>query len=358
MRYNPDNERLKHRYFRRLSSAKQLDEQTVDAAAKAINRFEAFTSHRCFSEFRADHASAFRLHLLNLTNDAGKPLSKSTIVHTLNTLKRFFAWVPEQAGYKRLDLSWAEYFNPSLRDVAIARAVREQPVPTLEQVQRAVLAMPATSDVELRDRAILSLIAITGARDRAVASLKLKHIDVGEKLLFQDGRDVRTKFGKTISTWFFPVDEDLEKIVVDWVRHLRELGFGAEDPLFPASIMSIEDGRPVVSLGRESWTTAGPIRKLFKNAFVAAGMRYFNPHSFRNMLTRVGMKVCHTPEDLKAWSQNLGHDGILVTLNSYGDLPSHLQRDLIRNSASRSEDDRLALELGYQALRAAKISGR
>jgi hypothetical protein len=191
-----------------------------------------------------------------------------------------------------------------------------------------------------------------------VASLKLKHIDVAERLLFQDGRDVRTKFGKTISTWFFPVDEDLEKIVVEWVEYLRnDRGFGAEDPLFPASIMSIEDGRPVVSLGREGWTTAGPIRRIFKSAFVAAGMRYFNPHSFRNMLTRVGLKVCHTPEDLKAWSQNLGHDGVLVTLNSYGDLPPHLQRDIIRNSASRSEDDRLALELGYQALRAARSRG-
>lgn len=273
-------------------------------------------------------------------------------------MKRFFVWVPDQPGYKRLDHSWAEYFNPSLKDVTIARATRAKPVPTLEQVQRAVHAKPVVTDINLRDQAVVALIAITGARDNAVSSLKLKHIDTVEKLLFQDGRDVRTKFGKTISTWFFPIDPDLEAIVTGWVAHLRDkLGFGPDDPLFPATVMTFEDGRPLASLGRESWATAGPIRKVFKEAFEIAGMRSFNPHSFRHMLAQLGMKLCHNPDELKAWSQNLGHDSVLVTLNSYGDLPPHLQRDLIRSTVSRSEDDKLALEIGYRALKAARMSG-
>ena len=34
-----------------------------------------------------------------------------------------------------------------------------------------------------------------------------------------------------------------------------------------------------------------------------AGFPYFNPHSFRSTLARLGEKVCRNAEDLKAWSQ-------------------------------------------------------
>ncbi len=65
------------------------------------------------------------------------------------------------------------------------------------------------------------------------------------------------------------------------------------------------------------------------------------------------------PNTFKAWSQNLGHDEILTTFKSYGDIPAHQQRDLIRAAATRAEDDRLALEIGRQApatLRAKKMA--
>jgi hypothetical protein len=120
--------------------------------------------------------------------------------------------------------------------------------------------------------------------------------------------------------------------------------------------MTFEDGRPLASLGRESWATAGPISKVFKEAFEIAGLRSFNPHSFRHMLAQLGMKLCHNP-DAKTWSQNRGRDSVLVTLNSFGDLPPHLQRDQIRSTVSRSKDDKLALEIDYRALKAARMPG-
>jgi hypothetical protein len=33
---------------------------------------------------------------------------------------------------------------------------------------------------------------------------------------------------------------------------------------------------------------------------------YFNPHSFRKTLALLGGRICKTPEEYKAWSQNLG----------------------------------------------------
>jgi hypothetical protein len=44
---------------------------------------------------------------------------------------------------------------------------------------------------------------------------------------------VKTKFSKSFATWFFPVGEDIRRIVVDWVTYLRhEKLWGLDDPLF------------------------------------------------------------------------------------------------------------------------------
>jgi integrase/recombinase XerD len=61
-------------------------------------------------------------------------------------------------------------------------------------------------------------------------------------------------------------------------------------------------------LDRNGWSNATPIRAIFKDAFTAAGLPYFNPHSFRKTLAQFGERVCETPEAFKAWSQNLGHE--------------------------------------------------
>jgi integrase/recombinase XerD len=42
-----------------------------------------------------------------------------------------------------------------------------------------------------------------------------------EGRLDQDAREVKTKFSKTIVTYFFPVGDDLRAIVFEWVECLR-----------------------------------------------------------------------------------------------------------------------------------------
>lgn len=56
----------------------------------------------------------------------------------------------------------------------------------------------------------------------------------GPTQLYQDARDVRTKFGKSFPTWFFPVGEDFVSILADWTCELVETqGYDPDDPLFP-----------------------------------------------------------------------------------------------------------------------------
>jgi hypothetical protein len=107
-------------------------------------------------------------------------------------------------------------------------------------------------------------------------------------------------------------------------------------------------------LNQAHWSDASPIRKIFREAFVRAGLPYFNPHSFRNTLVQFGQDICKSPEEFKAWSQNLGHEQVLTTFRSYGEVASHRQGEIIRGlaapqSAARSDADRIA-EAVFQRL--------
>ena len=60
---------------------------------------------------------------------------------------------------------------------------------------------------------------------------------------------------------------------------------------------------------------------------------YFIPHSYRNTIVQLGQEVCKTPEQFKAWSQNLGHEKVLTTFLSYGEVAYQRQREIIRDLA-------------------------
>ena len=81
---------------------------------------------------------------------------------------------------------------------------------------------------------------------------------------------------------------------------------------------------------RRGWRDAGPIRTIFKEAFRAAGLPYFNPHSFRHTLAQQAQHQCRNYEELKAWSQNLGHDDHRTTMVSCGEIAAYRQLEVIR----------------------------
>ena len=334
-KHNAENERIKRKYFAYLKDAKQHSEPTVDAAAKALSRFEEYNRYRDFKAFHLEQAIAFKRHLAEQTGQrSGEKLSKATLHATLKQLRAFFLWLAGQPGYKaRLQYSDADYFNLSEKDARIATAQRERKAPTLEQVKSVVEAMPEGSEIERRNRALVAFALLTGARDSAIASMKLKHVDLKEGCVYQDAREVKTKFSKTFTTYFFPVGDGIREIVAEWVRFLREEKlWGNDDPLFPATRIAIGATRQfeVAGLEREHWSSAEPIRKVFREAFGRAGLPYFHPHSLRKTLARLGEEVCNSPEEFKAWSQNLGHEQVLTTFLSYGSVATDRQGAIIR----------------------------
>ena len=107
--------------------------------------------------------------------------------------------------------------------------------------------------------------------------------------------------------------------------------YGNDAPLFPTTNIAVgDDGLfQLDGLKPEPWRSAGPIRRIFKEAFERAGLPYFKPHSVRHALVELGEKICRSPEEFKAWSQNLGHEGVMTTFNSHGTVSHRRQREVI-----------------------------
>lgn len=343
-KYNESNVRIKHKYRYFLKEAKRYSEASLDAVDKSIARFEEYTDYKDFKRFNDHQATAFKKSLMKQKNkQTDKPLSKSTINATLNNLKAFFQWLCREPGYKsRLDYSDAEFFNLSEKDTRIAIAKREKRIPTLEQINQVINQMPCVNEVERRDRAIIAFTILTGARDKAIASFKLKHIDLTNGLVLQDAREVDTKFSKTFETVFFPVGQEIQDIITDWVYYLRKvLLWGENDPLFPATACGLDNKGNFCSNGfkKAHWKNADPIRRIFRKGFENAGLPYYNPHSFRDTLVRLGQKLCDTAEQFKAWSQNLGHEQVMTTFTSYGHVPAERQRMIISGFTENKNDE-------------------
>ena len=151
---------------------------------------------------------------------------------------------------------------------------------------------------------------------------------------------------KLIHTYLIKaVGNDIYDMFIAYYNELiNDYGFSNNDPLFPKTktiqghnLDFITDG-----LTKEFWTTASPIRKIFKQAFEAMNLPYYPPHRIRKTLTEFAQKNCKTPEQFKAFSQNLGHESPLTTFTSYGKISTQQQGELIKGLGHKADNSVLS----------------
>lgn len=282
----------------------------------------------------------FRAHLEVAKSATGKPLSKSSSRAIMATLREFTLLLSRQEGFRRrFKMADADYFRLSLRDEAEARAAPERHAPSVSWAKRAFALMPENTPRASRDKALFALLCLRGVRAAALVSLKIKHVDIAEKSIQQNPREVATKFGKNIDTFFAKGFDVAEEVLAKWIAHLNEMElYGPEDPLFPATSDKAQGnmGFKAVGFDRRHWTTTEPVPKIVNAAFANAGLQAYGPHAFRHMLARHAARHGKSVAELVATSQNLGHTDVLTTLRRYGQINRDDQRRLI--SGQEPED--------------------
>lgn len=341
---NKDNQRIKRKYLVWLKDARGLSEATIDKAAAAITQYDDWLSGKDFRAFHSERARSFKRHLYSLKNErTGTPLSAATVNGVLREQKGFFYWLADQSGYKsKISRADADYLTPDRKSENARRGSLWKPHPSPEQAGHVVANMPTQTVIERRNRALLAFLFLTASREGAAISLPISHVDMANKCVQFDGRNVRTKFGKSFSTGFFPIGYEFEGVLDDWVNELRrEHFYSGSDPLFPKTKVGVgASGKfEVLGIERAPWTSASSAAKIFKQAFSDAGFPPFSPHRVRDTIAELAKDHCRTPEDYKAWSQNMGHEDVLTTFRSYGSVAPGRQIELMERFRRKSSAD-------------------
>lgn len=190
-------------------------------------------------------------------------------------------------------------------------------------------------------------------RDKAIITLPIVCFDKDKMLVNQDPKlGVETKFSKTIPSYLFRFDETMIKYFLDWYEYLRtEKVFGNTDPIFPRNkIENAENSLSFISKDVEPkfWQSATSIRDIFKQRLEHAGVKYFSPHTFRHLAILTALAKCKNGQEIKAISQNFGHENVSTTLTTYGTLNQTQMYDTITGmcfSESSSDSDALAQQI-------------
>lgn len=352
---NTDNLRAKRKYLVWRKEAKGLSDASVDKSAAAISTYEDFLDGKDFRSFHSERARSFKRRLASqqsLRN--GTKLSASSINGILREISAFFHWLADQPGYKsKISRPDIDFLTPDRKSETARRTSCWKPHPSPAQVLKLLNEMPDATELQRRNRALVASLFLTGSREGAAITLRLGHIDLAQSCVHFDGRTVDTKFGKSCTTAFFPMGSACEQIVRDWIHDLRtQHHFSDSDPLFPKTRVGVGASRRFEALGidRTPWASPSSAAKIFKQAFIDAGLPPFSPHRVRDTLAELASQHCRTPEDYKAWSQNMGHDDVLTTFRSYGSVAPGRQVDLMARFRKRGpqaegdEDDFYVIE--------------
>jgi len=327
LKSNLKNEKIKRKYVDFVKESQGYAESTINAVKRSIHRYEEYTDFEDFSKFNKKTAIGFKKWLEEKKHTRGQNrISITTCYNYLRLLKGFFKWLSYQPNYKsKINSTDIEFLSLAKEKVRIAHAQRRENYPSLEQVIQVVSSIPINNEIDLRDRALISFTLLSGMRDSAIVSLPLGCFNENTLQVNQNPKKgVKTKFSKTINSVLFKFDNDLLNYVLDWVRYLKEEKcFSDIDPIFPRNkIENAQGANTFVSNYVEPvfWQSVTSMRNIFKQRFKDAGIEYFSPHCFRHSAVDTAVSKCRNGHEIKAVSQNFGHEDVGTTMTTYGKL--------------------------------------
>ena len=227
---NLENEIVIRSFLRWLEHARGRCAATLRNVRRSIEVYQTFSRYADFRTFSADKAIGFKQWLGDRRINE-KPLSVATLRVQVHNVGMFFAWLAGQPKYRRLTKDSASYLRLTEKEERMARQVIPKNFPDLAYVRKLVASIDPKTEVDFRDRALISFSLLTGMSDRAIATLPLDCFDEKNLRVIQDPkRDVETKFSKLIVSKVFRFDKEMLGFFLQWVMHLKSKGFGARDP--------------------------------------------------------------------------------------------------------------------------------
>ncbi|HYM56592.1 MAG TPA: tyrosine recombinase XerC [Solirubrobacteraceae bacterium] len=266
------------RTFDRDLLSRGAAERTRHAYGADLGRLAAWSMTHGLAPADVDY-SALRRYAASLSAGGAGP---RTVARKLAAIRAFYRTMVEhgEANANPADL--------------LAAPKRPQPLPrTLKAVEVARLLdrIPATTPLELRDRALFELAYACGLRSEELVDLDLSSIDF-------DAEQVRVE-GKGSKTRFVPVGEPAQRAVTRYLERGRPPLAGVADE--PALLLS-KSGRRL--------STSDVRRRLRVWARHAAHQGAVHPHALRHSFAT---HLLDGGADLRAIQELLGHASVSTT---------------------------------------------
>jgi len=342
------NELVKRKYLRWYQGAEGMSDLTIRSVEKAIEKYEDCTEHEDYTRYSNKRAELFKKYLAtNPGKRSGNPLNIRSRYAMIRHVRNFFAWLAIQPGYKsKIQLHDVRYLQLSKNERKQATAPSEPKYPSLDEI-KAMCSFSANTEIERRDRALIAFTALTGMRDQAIVTLRLGCYDPLDRVVKQlPSMGVKTKFRKEIFTTLLAIDDDLYRYFDEWYKYLKnDRHFADGDPLFPSTEIGLvgpdHHAYEAKGVSSEFWADAGPMRKIFRQRCKETHTQYYYPHSFRHFVTNLAERYISTPEQMKALSQNMGHEHITTTYRSYGAIGAGRANKVVRSiDFSKTNNDK------------------
>jgi integrase len=247
--------------------------------------------------------------------------------------------IANDKDFKHITQNDIDYITPDQNTSNIATQRREPKSYLVSEIISTIRNIKGITPFELRDKAMISLILLTGARIKAMMTARMDTVFYSSQykvwIFEQDPKKgVKTKNRKYIYSCFVGKTQDLIDNIIVWKEYLISQGFTDTDPLFPQINSTFtKEGLYAVELNKISINSDSWVREsVFKKSFINNGLKYINPHNFRHTLARAMKKMPNGVELSIALAQNLGQKNEMPVLySSYGGDYISRQVELLSN---------------------------
>lgn len=354
--YNFENVNIIREYFVRLKEGKGYAQVTSESKLRDVIEFDLYLNGQDYRRLTKEIAIEYK-KFLREKKWQGNPIGLKTVSQKLSSIVEFYNWLRIQPRYKsRVDGSAIEYFSLSLGERnALKTQVNLRDIPSLDDILNLIKSIKGNSEIEMRDRALIAFILMSGIRVGSITTLKLADFDIHKlRVTLNPLKGAKTKNKKAFRVGLTVFHDELLNQFIKWVNHLTDIKkFTPEMPLFPmAAIEQSGDSLSYIAenVKAEPWKSTGSINIILKKRSDEAGLPYFNPHSYRSTIIQICKSLNLTIEEMSAISQNLGQNDLHIAEVSYATMEPNTRLNKITNIDFSKPANR-NIEQNYESLK-------
>ena len=255
----------------------------------------------------------------------------------MSHVRVFFEWIVKQKGYTHIHNKGITLLYLTQNERNEAKMTGIQKSYTIDKIISTIRNIKGNTEIEKRDKALLSLCILTTPRITALINARISSIEFLEEYNAWTFIQKKTKKRRLITAFFInqycESIQDIVKNVLEWKEYLISKDFIQKDPLFPKIVPSFsKENLPILDLKKERIKSTTTARMIFEKTFINNNLKYINPHSFRHTISKLMRKHPNASNLIPAFHENYGHaKGMAEIIATYGRDYLHEQAELISN---------------------------